>query len=213
MEEKVGHSLDHQPLALASAAVFVRQVREGEIALNFGWTDFLEKLEKGKLHTTQEILANTNPSYPKTMTTVITATLEKAMSSDRAFNHLFTFLSLCAQQPLLKDVVVDYIMEMEKKLEDKDTIGVKISRCPLLLFDEEESGIYIQVHNVVHYVLSRSITKKSAKDEQIRSILGVVSSFSRFEDQDSLVIGKKIVPHLAKVITDAEHLFSKEGIF
>ena len=209
-EKEIARSLDYQPLALASAAIYVRQVHEGNIS-NFGWDDYLKKLEKGQQRTTESLLAETNPSYPKTMTAAITIALEKAMSSDRVINHLFTFLSLCAPEPILKDIVINYIMKMEGEFEDKDAIGEKISRCPLLLFDEEESGVYIRVHGVVRYVVN-SVTKKSAKEKKIKSVLGAVLSFSKFKDQESRVIGTKIVPHLAKVITDAEYLFSREGI-
>ena len=209
-EKEIARSLDYQPLALASAAIYVRQVHEGNIS-NFGWDDYLKKLEKGQQRTAESLLAETNPGYPKTMTAAITIALEKAMSSDRVINHLFTFLSLCAPEPILKDIAINYIMKMEGEFEDKDAIGEKISRCPLLLFDEEESGVYIRVHGVVRYVVN-SVTKKSAKEKQIKSVLGAVLSFSKFKDQESRVIGTKIVPHLAKVITDAEYLFSREGI-
>ncbi|XP_022810392.1 uncharacterized protein LOC111347409 [Stylophora pistillata] len=211
MEKEIAHCLDYQPLTLASAAIYVRQVRESKIASNFGWTDYLKKIEKGQQYIVENILAKTNLSYPKTMTTVTTLALEKAMSSDRVIDHLFTFLTLCAPQPILKDIVVDYIMEVEKELDGEDEIGVKISRCPMLLFDEEESGVYIRVHRVIHYVVN-SVIKKSAKDKQVKSLLRAASSFSRFKEQDSLVIGTKIVPHLVKVITVAEHLFSEEGL-
>ncbi|XP_022778094.1 nephrocystin-3-like, partial [Stylophora pistillata] len=211
VEKEIARALDYQPLALASAAIYVKQVRESKIASKFGWTDFLKKLEKGQRGTIEDILAETNPSYPKTMTTVTTLALEKVMKSDRVLDHLFIFLSLCAPHPILKDIVVDYIMEMENELEDKDAIGLKISRCPLLLFDEEESGVYIRVHGIVHYVVN-SVTKRSAKDKQIKCILRAASSFSKFKDQDSLVVGTKIVPHLVKVIKDFEDFSFEERI-
>ncbi|XP_022780872.1 uncharacterized protein LOC111322091 [Stylophora pistillata] len=211
MERKIAQRLDYQPLALASAAIYVRQFQKGSRVSNFGWTDFLNKLEKGQRYATEVILAETNPGYSKTMTMAIRLVLQKVLTSDRALDHLFTFLSLCAPQPILKDIVVDYIMEMEKEFEDKDEIEVKISRCPLLLLEEEESCVYIKVHGVVHYVVN-SVTRNSARDKRIKSVLGALSSFCRFQDQDSLFIGTKIVPHLAEVIRDAERLFSKEGI-
>ena len=209
-EKEVARSLDYQPLASASAAIYVRQVQESN-ASKFDWNDYLKKLEKGQQRTTENLLTETNPGYPKTMTAAATIALEKAMSSDTVINHVFTFLSLCALKPILKDIVIDCIMEMERESKDKDVIGEKMSRCALLLFDEEESGVSIRVHGVVNYVVN-SETKKSAKDKQIKTILGAVLSFSKLKDQDSLVISTKIVPHLTKVITDAEHSFSEEEI-
>ena len=51
--KKIAWSLDYQPLALASAAIYVRQVRKGKIAANFGQTDYLKKLENGRRRTTE----------------------------------------------------------------------------------------------------------------------------------------------------------------
>ena len=50
------------------------------------------------------------------MTTAATIALEKAMSSDTVINYVFTFPSLCAPKSNLKDIVIDYIMEMEREL-------------------------------------------------------------------------------------------------
>ncbi|KAJ7383708.1 hypothetical protein OS493_026238 [Desmophyllum pertusum] len=67
MEQEVAQALDYQPLALASAATHVRQVRQNKVSSNFGWDDYLKKLEKGQRGSTETILSETNPSYPKSM--------------------------------------------------------------------------------------------------------------------------------------------------
>ena len=211
MEKEIVRVLDYQPLALASAATYVRQVRQSKVASNFGWVDYLKKLDKGQRSATESILAETNPSYQKSMTTAITLAMEKAMETDKVIHHVFTFLSLCAPQPILQDIVINYIMEVDEEFEDEDMIGTRISRCSLLLFKEEESGVYIRVHGVVHYVIN-SVAKDYAKDKYIEAVDGAVTLFSKFKDLDFQVIGAKIAPHLRTLIIKIETLFSEQRI-
>ncbi|KAL9962134.1 hypothetical protein ACROYT_G031210, partial [Oculina patagonica] len=154
MEKEVAHALDYQPLALASAATYVRQVRQSKVASTFGWKDYLKKLEKGQRGATETILAETNPSYQKSMTTAITLAVETLMTSDKVLGHAFSFLSVCAPQPLCLDVLINYILKADDDIEDKDLIGMKIQRCSLLLLEEEESGVCIRVHQVVYDVIN-----------------------------------------------------------
>lgn len=128
------------------------------------------------------------------------------MTSDRVMDHLFTFLSFCAPQPIPKDVIVDYVKTMEV-YDDEETIGAKIKRCPLMLFDEEESGVYLRVQEVVHCCVSAVTNSFSKETRQNRT----VTSLCKFKDLDSLVFATKIVLRLEKVITDIEHLLFKGG--
>ena len=52
MGKKVAHVLDYQPLALASAGVYVKKVRNTNP--DFGWEEYLQKLKEGKREHTQE---------------------------------------------------------------------------------------------------------------------------------------------------------------
>ena len=81
MEDEIAQALDYQPLALASASIYVREVRQSKVSVNFGWGDYLEKLVGGQRNTTETILTETNPSYQKSMTTAITLAVEKAMAT------------------------------------------------------------------------------------------------------------------------------------
>ncbi|KAJ7383713.1 hypothetical protein OS493_026243 [Desmophyllum pertusum] len=158
MEQLVAQAMDYQPLALAGAATYVRQVRQRKVTSSFGWNDYLKKLEKGHRGSTETILAETNPSYPKSMTAAITLAVENSMSSDEVINHTFSFLSVCEpQQPLHLAIVTDYILNVYKKTEDEEAIRMRISRCSLLLFDEEKSGDLIRVHQVVHDAINTVI--------------------------------------------------------
>ena len=87
MEKQVAHALDYQPLALASAGVFVRKLRNTYPA--FGWEGYLEKLEKGKRELTEKELAKVNGVYPNSMTVATRVAVEAVMASDQIIKHRF----------------------------------------------------------------------------------------------------------------------------
>ena len=138
--EKVAHALDYQPLALASAATFLKQLCDSKPSSNVGWRDFLEKLEEGQLQNTEAFFPNTNASYPYSLTTAIALAVEKSMSSDRVLKHAFSVISLCAPQPLNLDIVTSYVqkaqensdMNTEGEFNEKDVIHLRIRNSSLL---------------------------------------------------------------------------------
>ena len=149
LAENVAQKLDYQPLALAGAAVFVKDIRQDKASKHFGWDEYLKILQKGKRGTTEDTLADTNPIYPNTMTTTITLAVRTQVKSDKFFEHLFKFLSLCAPQPLNVDIAVSYLINVLEHVDkgDKEQIRRRFRRCSLLLLEEEEDGCYyIRVH-------------------------------------------------------------------
>ena len=190
-EKEVARALDYQPLALASAAIFVKQVREA--SSNFGWKGYLEKLERGQRANTEAFLAMTNQSYPISMTTAISLAVDNAMSSDKVLNHTFGFISLCGQQPLNLDLVIKYILNVENESDgsgldasaDKDIIGLRIRKSSLLLVEEDESGVYVQVHQIVRNVTKTRI-KKYLEAQYFQIIHRGITSFSQFIDEKNL---------------------------
>ena len=165
--EKVANDLDYQPLALASAATFVKLLCNSKPSSNLGWRDFLDKLGEGQLKNTETFLSNTNSSYPYSMTTAIALAVEKSMSSDTVLKHAFDVISLCAPQPLNLDIVTNYIQKAEEnsdvntegEFNDKDIIGLRIRKSSLLLLEEENGAIYVRIHQVVRDVIHR-LTKQ-----------------------------------------------------
>lgn len=220
MEKEVAQVLDYQPLAMASAATYVREVGQNKAA--FGWIDYLKKLEKGKRKSTESILAETNSSYPKSMTAAITLAVEKAMTCDKVIHHTFSLLSLCASQPILQDIVTSYITETDEEFQDREMVVAKLSRCPLLLVTEDEGCVYIRVHRVVHEVIN-TVVKCHTNDEHLKVIHGAIASFSQAiyketdaskigQDLDPIFLSKNIVPHIKNLITETDPLFSEQGI-
>ena len=111
MEKEVARVLDYQPLALASAATYVREVRNNKLTPNFSWDDFLKKLDKGKRRTTEAMFSGCNLSYKKSMTATTTLAVKKTIATDKVLEHTFNFLSVCAPHPLSLEIVVHYLKQ------------------------------------------------------------------------------------------------------
>ena len=75
------------------------------------------------------------------------------MASDQVIHHTFNFLSLYASKPLSLNIVVNYILNVDEEIGDKDVIGKRVQRCSLLLL-EEETDVQIRLHQVVHDVIN-----------------------------------------------------------
>ena len=217
METEVAWTLDYQPLALASAATFVKQVRQNKASSNYGWKDYLEKLNQGKRADTESLLSETNPSYPKSMTAAITLAVKDAMSSDKVLNHAFNFLSLCSQQPLNLEIMINYIRNADEKLKDDDIIRMRILRSHLLLFEKDDSNVYIRVHQVLRNVI-KSETKGYSEDENLKIGHGAITSFYQFiddhliDDLDCVGNSRHVIPHLKSLSREIQATYNREEI-
>ncbi|KAL9967481.1 hypothetical protein ACROYT_G025708 [Oculina patagonica] len=218
---KVAQALDYQPLALASAATYVKQLRQTKITSQFGWHDYLEKVEKGQRVTTETILSETNPSYPKSMTTATTLAVKEMMTTDKVINCTLGFLSLCAPQPLSLDIVINYIENVDEEIQEKEMIISSIQRCSLILLEEEDSDVYIDVHQVVRNVI-QTVTKNYSDSTHYKAVNGAVTAFNQFIDDilpekhwphnQFALQTKRISPHLRTFILSIENLVSKANI-
>ena len=216
MGKEVAKTLDYQPLALASAATFVNQVRQNKATSNFHWVDYLEKVQKGQRSTTEEFLEQSNLSYPTSMTSATILAVKNAMSSDRIIDQTFTLLSLCSSQPLSLDIVHSYIIKVDEQAADKESICMRIKRCALVLFEEDQDVAFIRVHQVVHDAIKNFVKERSEKQKLHQTAHAAVTSFCQFIDafpeyNRPYADTVHIVPHLKAFIMIDEPLFSGEN--
>ena len=219
----VAHALDYQPLALASAATFVKQLCDNKPSSNLGWREFLEKLDEGQLKNTETFLSNTNASYPYSMTTAISLAVEKLMSSDRVLKHAFNVISLCAPKPLNLGIVTNYIQKAEENINmstctegefnDKDVIGLRISKSSLLLLEEDNGEVYVRIHQVVRDVI-QSLIKQLSKTKRFQVVHVSILSLNQFiADREADLndyTGNRfrlLVPHLRFLSLEIEAFF------
>ena len=213
---KVAQKLDYQPLALAGAAVFVKKIGQDKASKHFGWNEYLKMLEKGKRETTEDTLACTNPIYPKSMTQAIKLAVETLMSSDDIVKHLFTLLSLCAPQQLNVDVAINYIINVLHDFheEDKELIRMKLRNCSLLLFEDDQGGYFIRVHQVVHDAIK--IMMSNCPESQTPQVVNaVITSFDEFikavPELNKRLDTMRLVPHLKSITMVTDEGFGEEN--
>ena len=205
----VAQRLDYQPLALAGAAVFVKEIRQDKVSTHFGWEEYMKILEKGKRQKTEDTLVDTNPIYPNSMTKAITLAVQTLMRSDKFQKHLFTSLALCAPRPLNMDIAVSYIMNAHEEFDeaDKELIRMRLKRSSLLLFQDDEGGCFIRVHQVVHDAIV-TVAKEYAESQSEEVISGVITSFNEFIvatlPENERLNTRHIAPHLKAltIVTD-----------
>ena len=224
--KEVAHALDYQPLALASAATFVKQLCDSKPSSNLGWRDFLEKLDEGGLKNTETFLSNTNASYPYSMTTAIALAVEKSISSDRVLKHALNVISLCAPQPLNLDIVTKYIQKAEEnsdvntrgEFNDKDVIGLRIRKSSLLLLEEDNGEVYVRIHQVVRDVM-RGLIKQHSETERFEVVHGSILSLNQFIVERNADIDdysangyRLLVPHLRFLSMQIEAIFKENNL-
>ena len=212
---KVAQKLDYQPLALAGAAVFVKEIRQDEASSHFGWDEYLKILEKGKREVTEDTLANTNPIYPKTMTSVIKLAVEKLAKSDKFAKHLFTFIGLCAPGPISVEIAISYMMNVTENFDeaDKEPIRLKFRKCSLLLFEDNHSGHFIRVHQVVHDAI-KFMTRNYPESQVAHVVNKIITSFNEYIctvlPENRRLDTIHIAPHLKALTMVTDELFFKE---
>ena len=218
MGENVAHALDYQPLALASAGVYVRKVRNTNP--NFGWEGYLVKLEKGKRELTEKELANVNSIYPNSMTVATKIALETVMDSDEIMKHAFTFLAFCAPEPLRLDVLTTYVVNADGELDEED-IGIQIQGSSLLLI-EKKDVVNIRLHKVVHNIVERLVKDQMEANEHARVACVAIGSCSQYihkaipeilQGEDSVCRSRHIVPHLKTLAVGITNIISTEEKF
>ena len=219
MGENVAHALDYQPLALASAGVYVRKVRNTNP--NFGWEGYLEKLEKGKRELTEKELANVNLIYPNSMTIATRVAVEAVMDSDKIMKHAFTFFAFCAPEPLRLDVLTTYVVNADGEL-DEEEIGIQIQGSSLLLIGKEDDSVNIRLHKVVHDIVKHLVKDQMEANENARVACVAMKSYSQYiheaipeipRGEDSVCGSRHIVPHLKTLAVGITNIISTEEKF
>ena len=203
-EHAVLDALDYQPLAIASAALYVRFLRDGvgtDIgSASFTWESYVKQLDKGKRKATEKVYEETNVNYPQSMTSAVSLTLQKLVKN-AVFERVFQFLALSSQAPIALDVIVKYVMEMEPDIDESLT-AVEISKCCLLIPDADKPAL-VRVHRVVHEVMKSHFIEKNPTDKVFEIVQSYIKTISLFIQHDLVeldlqfhLFSNMMAPHL-----------------
>ena len=216
--EEVARKLDYQPLALARAAAYVREVRDIKGGANSGWSDYFEKLKKGRIVASNTFIID--PVYPKSMGEVTRLAVKEAIESTNVIiKNVFTLLFFCAPQPLSLEIVTNYIRNVAEEMGDKDAISGMIQRCSLVLFHQEKNAHFIRTHQVVHDAI-RAVLKDYLKADKLGAMKAAIKSFYQFVEDtrqqdrlsylDTYAKHCQCIPHLEVLITQIKDNFAVE---
>ena len=194
--DEVADKLDHQPLAMAAAAIYIQRLNQKE----FSWRDYLEKLGKGKRRVTEEQLQKTSLAYSFTMSTAVHLAVQKAAENDFILKETFKLFALISFEPLPIDIIVKYIQQLDQNYE-KEEICLAIKHCSLFLLTENED--VVRLHRVVHDEATKLSSNHQANETQYNSKSEIVNERDRvynvakalycFQDRNDEI---KILPHL-----------------
>ena len=216
--DEVAKKLDRQPLAMAAAAVYMREVIESKYPPDFSWGDYLRKLEKGERKLTAKRLREINSAaYSSTMSAAVLLAVKKCAESNTILKHTFHLFSLISFEPLPLDLVVKYIQQQEKELKAEDIFPV-IKHCSLFVQvgnDEHD----IRLHRVVHEEFKEFCLWKEPQINDffqtgipnITSVIhNVVKTMYHFEDRKDKI---KLIPHLKAFHTEMNRLFPDHALY
>ena len=145
---KVAKELDYQPLALASAAFYVKLLRENQASSHINRRDYLNKFEEGKRNLTEMKLTEVNkPAYSLTMSTAVLLAVTTFAESNPVLKHAFTFFSFVSHKHLALNGVVSYVRGVDKE-KDKDDVRLMIVQCSLILVSHDRKVVFL--HRIVH---------------------------------------------------------------
>jgi tetratricopeptide (TPR) repeat protein len=217
--DQVAEKLDHQPLAMAAAAVYFKKVIQSKCCPTFSWQDYLEKL-KSKRKATEEQLRKTSSAYPSTLSAAVSLAVEKSAKNNFILNHTFNLFSLISFEPLPVDIVVKFIQQLDQNC-DKEEIYLALKDCSLFLLTETED-CDISLHPVVHEATKSlsdckepettcnsqsGIPNRRANVDAATTVQNLLKALDRFQHRDDKM---KMIAHLKAFNAAIKKLFVEQ---
>ncbi|CAB4020221.1 Hypothetical predicted protein [Paramuricea clavata] len=185
---KVAKELDYQPLALASAAFYVKRLRGTKASSQFFWKDYLKKLHEGRRNLTEMKLT------------------KNFAESDLVLKHAFTFLSYVSHEPLSLDIIVSYIVRVEKNSDEED-VRLQMRECSLILPSDNPKSVSILLHRVVLDSIQLYVAHDSEENGKSRVPLYVFQLL--LEYRGALAHETALIPHLKAFCAKTKNLSSE----
>ena len=201
--ENVAKLLDFQPLALATAAFYVKTVISSGSS-NYEWKAYLRDISTYvQRHEIETVLANENLAYAKTTMASVEMAIERAVDTDKVLRHTFSFLSLCAHYDLPLEAVSKFV-KAQTKDQPEGLIKAKIVRSSLLLVHSEKGDErrYIRLHKTVYEALIRGEVLKLTSEEincNLAEAGKVFKSLFQGNDEDYAIF-RTLRPHCESLL-------------
>lgn len=204
---KVAKELDYQPLALASAAFYVKLLRGNQASSHINWRDYLNKLEEGKRNLTEMKLTKVNkPAYSLTMSTAVLLAVTTFAESNPVLKRAFIFFSFVSHEHLALDGVVSYVHGVDKE-KDKDDVRLMIVQCSLILVSHDRKVVSVFLHRIVHNSIKDYIAfVKTENKNEPHSPLNILQILI----DEKCALGEiALIPHLKEFYVRTKNLSSE----
>ena len=204
--EHVVKSLNHQPLALAAAALYARAVVSGG-SPNYSWSEYFESIIQGER---RPVMTKITDECSRAMATSIKVAIDKAMETDEILRQTFTLFSLCASDPLPIQAALDFVKDRSIQSEEKIKEHLLESSSFLCVSEEDGSPEYLRLHGSVLQVLKREDIFESKPDErakclyaasQVLLVLLDEKQKNKSKDEKVYLQLRKVKSHLSSIVT------------
>ena len=212
--EHVAERLDFQPLALAAAAYYLKTVVNSGSS-NYDWKAYLHDISTYDLRNEIEtVLATESSAYAKTTMAAVEMAIQRAVVTDDVLRETFSFLSLCANDDLPLEAVLQFVKDQVKD-QPEELLKSKIVRCSLLLVYSEKGNkqkTYLRLHKIVHEALKRNEMFNLKSWETDHNIARAVKIFqSQLEENNkNNAFFKKMIPHCETLLKFMTSEFSSD---
>ena len=97
---------------------------------------------------------------------------------------------------------------------DKKLIRMRLKRSSLLLFQDDEGGCFVRLHQVVHDAI-KTVTKEYVESQTDEVVSGVITSFNEFicatPPENKRLNTRHIAPHLKTLTMVTDKVFLRDS--
>ena len=211
--ENVAELLDFQPLALAAAAYYVQTVVTSGSS-NYNWKAYLQDISTySQRKSAETVLANESSAYAKTTMAAVEMAIQRAVETEEVLRYTFYFLSLCANDDLPLETVLEFV-KAQVKDQQEVLMKAKIVKSSLSLIHSEEGGerTYLRLHKVVHEALKRgklAYLKSFDSDHTMAEAVKIFKSQLK-KNENNYAFCKTLRPHCESLLKQMTSNFSSD---
>ncbi|KXJ26120.1 uncharacterized protein LOC114575361 [Exaiptasia diaphana] len=214
--EKVCKKLDFQPLALACAAVYMRQTCYTDPAMN--WERYLEEVEKGNTTSADEFYEKANLAYQRSMTTAVKMAVETIIDKSQVMLHTFEFMAAIAPEFISLDHVLNYVLQCTPE-RNKNSVAAEITSSSLIVTMRNGSKrLHIRIHQVFYHILQSVYQAKFWQPiDEFSFLMKFVEVFSYVKDMDKTALKfteetGPLIPHFVYFSDKVKRYFERHEV-
>ena len=182
--------LDYNPLSLASAAIFVKEAGES-------WYSYMDQLGSNIQSQCEEILAEKQQTYPRTLRAAIKLALKKMMEGNNRLKSALEMIAVCSQQHPLPVVVAQaFLNTCHRQSLSASRTRTMMIQCSLILVSEDN----IRVHSATHDSLNEVWESRTSREQTAAIVLKVLVQQSNLEQHPNKA-QLLLLPHLLHILS------------